>query len=71
MNFCTEEGYHACLAKIEELMDAEFGTPEHEWLMELVWMVEQYEKENYPIPPPSLWGRFCYWWENKRHWWQR
>ena len=71
MNLLTEAGYREALCLIDELMDAEPNTPEGERLMTLEWMVEDYEKGHHPIPPPSIWDRIVYWWENKRHWWRK
>ena len=43
----TEEDYEAALARIEELWTAEMGSPEGEKLLELVGLVEEYEKKHY------------------------
>ena len=45
----TEEGYDAALKCIDQLMNAEFGTPEGEKLDILVSLVEAYEAKHYPI----------------------
>lgn len=49
----TEADYEAALARIEELMDAAAGTPEGEELDLISLLVEHYEKEHYPIDPPT------------------
>ncbi|MCY3658669.1 MAG: hypothetical protein OXG36_06580 [Caldilineaceae bacterium] len=43
----------AALARIEEIFDAEEGTPEDDELSALFVLVEAYEEENVPIPPPD------------------
>ncbi len=45
----TEEEYEAALARIDEIFDAETGTPEGEELDELADLVESYEDKHYPI----------------------
>jgi HTH-type transcriptional regulator / antitoxin HigA len=49
----SEEEYWQSLARIGELMDARPGTLEFVELGRLVWQVETYENEHYPIPEPS------------------
>ena len=49
----TEEDYEAALARIEELFDAEEGTPEEAELDVLVDLVLVYENRHYPIGPPD------------------
>ncbi|MHA1279635.1 MAG: ImmA/IrrE family metallo-endopeptidase [Candidatus Helarchaeota archaeon] len=49
----TEKEYELALAKIEQLMDAEPGSPEEEKLEVLSLLVEKYEEENYPIDMPD------------------
>jgi HTH-type transcriptional regulator/antitoxin HigA len=46
----TESDYDAALARIDELMNAEFGTPEGDELDILVTLVEAYEAKRYPMP---------------------
>lgn len=48
-----EKDYDAALARINELMDAEPGTPEGDELELLVTLLELYEKETYPIDTPD------------------
>ena len=48
-----EKAYDAALARINELMDAEPGTPEGDELELLVTLLELYEKEAYPIDTPD------------------
>ncbi len=49
----TEEDYEAALKEIEALWDAEPNTPEGDRLDVLIMLVEVYEKEHYPVPPPD------------------
>ena len=49
----TEMGYAAALARLDELMDAEVGSPEGEELDVLVDLVELYESKNEPMGFPS------------------
>ena len=49
----TEHDYEAALARVDELMDAEFGTPEGEELDVLVDMVEAYESVHVPMGEPT------------------
>ena len=50
----TEEDYQKALSRIEELMDAELGTPEGDELDFLVTLVEKYEDKEYPIKKPDF-----------------
>ena len=49
----TEQDYEAALARVDELMDAELGTPEGEELDVLVDLVEAYESRHVPMGYPS------------------
>jgi HTH-type transcriptional regulator / antitoxin HigA len=49
----TEADYEAALAYIETLMDAVPGSPEEEELSLFALLVEQYEREHYPVVPPD------------------
>jgi len=49
----TEDDYEAALARIEEVMDAEVGTPEGDELELLSLIAEQYEDKTAPISPPD------------------
>ena len=49
----NETEYNEALKRIEELFDAEPGTPESDELELLVALVELYEKENFPITAPD------------------
>ena len=49
----TESDYAAALARVDELMDAEVGTPEGEELDVLVDLVELYESKHEPMGYPS------------------
>lgn len=49
----TEKEYEAALARIDELMDAELGSPEGDELDVLVDLVELYESKHEPMGYPS------------------
>ena len=49
----TEQDYEAALARVDELMDAEFGTPEGDELDVLVDLVEVYESRHVPMGYPG------------------
>ena len=49
----NETEYNEALKRIEELFDAEQGTPEADELELLVALVELYEKEHFPITVPD------------------
>lgn len=49
----TEEDYDAALARIEEIWNAEPGTPESDELDVLSILVEDYEEKHHPIDPPD------------------
>lgn len=49
----TETDYEAALMGIEQLWGASYGSPEGDTLDVLVTLVEAYEEEHYPIPPPD------------------
>jgi HTH-type transcriptional regulator/antitoxin HigA len=49
----TEEDYRAALAEIERLWDAVPGTAAEDRLEVLATLVEAYEAQHYPIPPPD------------------
>ena len=49
----TEEDYQAALSRLEEIFDATDGTPESDELDVLGLLVDEYEKEHYPIDSPD------------------
>lgn len=49
----NEADYAAALARVDELMDAEPGTPEGEELEVISALVESYESKHVPMEPPS------------------
>src|SRR6056297_1563828 len=49
----TETDYEQALSRIEELMDADAGTPEADELELLATLVEMYEDAHYPIDMPD------------------
>jgi HTH-type transcriptional regulator/antitoxin HigA len=61
----TEVEYEAMLKRIEVLMDAEPGSPEEEELELLGLLVETYEKEHYPIGPPTPLGAIDFFMDQK------
>ncbi len=54
MKVQTEEEYSAAMARIEELLDCEEGTPEAMELLAISDLVELYEDKHYPIGLPSV-----------------
>jgi HTH-type transcriptional regulator/antitoxin HigA len=49
----TETEYEAALVHFETLMDAEPNSPQEEELERLAILVEEYEREHYPIADPD------------------
>ena len=49
----TDEDYTTALARITALWGAPPGTPAHDELDVLLTLVEAYEREHFPIDPPS------------------
>ena len=49
----NESEYEKALERIEEIFDATPGTPDFDEMESLVRLVEDYEKENYPIDQPD------------------
>ena len=49
----SEDDYEASLARIEDLIDAQAGTPEGDELEVRATLVERYENERYPIELPT------------------
>ncbi len=49
----TENDYNEALKRIEELFDADQGTPEADELELLAALVELYEQEHFPIEAPD------------------
>lgn len=45
----TEQEYEAALKRVDELMDAEAGTPQAEELSNLADKIVAYEQEHFPI----------------------
>jgi hypothetical protein len=45
----TEDDYRAALARADELMDAEAGTPDGDELERLAAAIEAWEDEHYPL----------------------
>jgi HTH-type transcriptional regulator/antitoxin HigA len=49
----TPEDHQAALARIDQLMDAEPDSPDAAELEVLVILAQRYEREAFPIDPPS------------------
>jgi HTH-type transcriptional regulator / antitoxin HigA len=49
----TEAEFEAAVSRVGELMDAAPGSPEEEELELLGLLVDEYQKEHYPIAPPD------------------
>jgi HTH-type transcriptional regulator / antitoxin HigA len=49
----TDADYRAALKRLEEIFDANFGTPESDELEILGLMVDDYENKHYPIEAPD------------------
>ena len=49
----TEHDYEQALERINQLMDAELGTPKGDELDVLSVLVEKYEDDNHPIEAPN------------------
>ncbi len=49
----STEDYQAALARLEEIWEAEPGTPESDELDVLAILVDAYEEEHFPIDPPD------------------
>ena len=49
----NETDHSAALKKIEQLWNAEPGSPQDHMLIDLVEAVEKWEEEHYPIEPPT------------------
>jgi HTH-type transcriptional regulator/antitoxin HigA len=61
----SEKDYEAALKEIERIFDAKPNTPEDEKLEVLTTLVEAYEEEHYPIPPPHPIEALKFWMESK------
>ena len=49
----TEEDYRLVLKRLEEIFDAEIGTPESDEADIIGLMIDEYEKKHYPINAPD------------------
>jgi HTH-type transcriptional regulator/antitoxin HigA len=61
----TEKDYQLAIKEIERLFDAQNNTEELEKLDILTALVEAYEKEKYPIEPPSPIAAILYYLESR------
>lgn len=52
MTMLNDKEYDLALARLNEIFDAEPGTPEAEELEALATSIEEYEAQHYPIDPP-------------------
>ncbi len=62
----TEDDYRAALAEIEGIFQAEPETPEGDRLDILTLLVESYEEQHYPVPPPDAAAALEYYRESRR-----
>ncbi len=49
----TEKNYNEALERLEQVFDATPGTPEGDELEVLALLIDQYEKEHFPIKAPD------------------
>ena len=49
----TVADYEAAISRLREVFQAEIGTPEGDERDFLVELVESYERERFPVPPPT------------------
>ena len=49
----TEEDYKLTLSRLEVIFDAQIGTPESDEADVLALLVDEYEKQHYPIEAPD------------------
>lgn len=49
----TEEEYDKAMKRFEEVFDAKKGTHEGEEADLLALLIEKYDEEHYPVPPPD------------------
>lgn len=61
----TEADYEVALAEIERLFEAAPGTPEADRLEVLTTLVEAYEDQHYPLPPPDPIETIFYYMESR------
>ena len=52
----TEEDYDRALTRMNDIFQAEIGTPDGDERDALFDLIEEYENEHYPIEPPSIIG---------------
>lgn len=50
----SENDYDAALKRIDQIWGSKHGSPEGDELEILFALVEAYDEEHYPIPPPTL-----------------
>ena len=61
----TEADYEAALKEIEQLWESNYGSPDGDKLDVLVTLIEAYEEEHYPIPPPDPIEAILHYMENQ------
>ncbi len=49
----TERDYDAALREVDRLFRAKPGTADHDRMEVLVTLIEKYEEQHYPMPPPD------------------
>ncbi len=61
----TEADYQEALTEIDKIFDAEMNTPDGDRLDILALLVEAYEEQHYPIPPPNPVAALEYYMESR------
>ena len=61
----TEADYEVALKHIEQLWGSSYGSPDGDKLDILVTLVEAYEEEHHPIPPPDPIEAILHYMENQ------
>lgn len=61
----TDADYEVALKHIEQLWDSRYGSPDGDKLDILVTLVEAYEEEHHPIPPPDPIEAILHYMENQ------
>jgi HTH-type transcriptional regulator/antitoxin HigA len=61
----TQRDYKAALAEIERLFEGKPGTPDGDRLDVLTTLVEAYEQQHFPVPPPDPIDAILYFMESR------
>ncbi|MFZ5880226.1 MAG: hypothetical protein ACOY0R_12715 [Chloroflexota bacterium] len=62
----TESEYEVALKEIEQLFNADPGSPEGHRLEELALLLQKFEDEHYSIPRPTFLAKIFYHFQNHR-----